>query len=300
MANASLLFASLPVRLLLVGFPGSGKTGSLASLVNAGFKMRMIDFDGNYEPLIQHILPARLGNLDIVHLSDDYFISKGPVENVGIPRAFSNAFSLMDEWKYKDADGTEVNLGKSKNWGPDTIVVLDGLTGLNDAAMNRSRKMQNKTLMDTADRTYNLAMAEELAFIKKFTSNYNGFHSITLSHLKMVGPKDVRKGDTDIAKDIKEQVNALIETKYYPNVLGWGMPQQIGGEWPAILLAEKKTIGNKVHRYIKDVSGAELDLKFPAMAALPDKLSIETGMLEVFKTLSPRSVALVEEQLKNG
>ena len=57
MAKASTLLKSKPLRIMLLGFPGSGKTGSLAPLANAGFKLRILDFDGNLDPMLRRLTP---------------------------------------------------------------------------------------------------------------------------------------------------------------------------------------------------------------------------------------------------
>ena len=42
-------------KMLLEGDSGSGKTGSLASLVAAGFSLRILDMDNGLEPLKQFV-----------------------------------------------------------------------------------------------------------------------------------------------------------------------------------------------------------------------------------------------------
>src|ERR1700692_1276245 len=49
MTNAANLLRNPALRIMVVGYPGTAKTGSLASLLNAGFKIRMLDYDGNIE-----------------------------------------------------------------------------------------------------------------------------------------------------------------------------------------------------------------------------------------------------------
>src|ERR1700719_2135528 len=116
MANAVKLLATNPVRCLMVGYPGSGKTGSLACLLNAGFKMRFMDFDGNLEPLMLYADRDKLVNLDVLHFEDQMRLtSNGFMEPVGIPQAFFQAHQAMDHWRYKDDDGADVDLGHSRD-----------------------------------------------------------------------------------------------------------------------------------------------------------------------------------------
>ena len=218
------------------------------------------------------------------------------MEPVGIPTAFANAARALIQWKYTDEDGTVVDLGASKDWGPDTIVVLDSLTKHGEAAHRRAMKMMNKTPLNSTDRVYGLAMNEQLQFIEQLTASSNRHHTLVLAHLKMIAPKDVRSGDTPLTKELKERVSDLLPTRLYPSALGWQLPQNIGGEFPTLLeIVAKPMPGNKVKRVIRNVPRAELDLKLPTKLEVGE-LDISDGMLRIFEALSPGSVALVQQR----
>lgn len=292
MANAAKL-AGGPVRAMLVGYPGAGKTGSLASLANAGFKIRFLDYDGNLEPLLQYTKPEFLPNIDIVNLEDKLRMGSRFTETSGIPEAFSTGLKLMDEWKYKEPDGTEINLGRSKDWGMDTIVVLDSLTAMGLAAFRRVRNLLNKSATDTTQQVWGIAMAEQEAFIEKLTASSNRFHVIVLAHLVMIGPKDVMKGDSDLTVELKERTANLVPTRLFPSALGQQLPPKIGGHFPTLLEVKPKySQTGKSSRIIRTVPQPELDIKVPA-PNLQAELPIETGMLTIFEALSPASVRLV-------
>lgn len=298
MAKGSTLLANTAVRALLVGYPGAGKTGALACLIDAGFKMRFLDFDGNLEPLLLHADASKLDNLDVLHFEDRMRIGSAFHEPVGIPTAFSDALKAMDHWKYKDGEGNEVDLGKSDEWGPDTIVVLDSLTAMGEASMKRAMKLSNKTPMNNTDRVWGLAMGEQAEFIKRLTRTSNRFHVIVLAHLKMIGPKDIRHGDSSLTQKIKEETGSLIETRLFPSALGWQLPQQIGGEFPTLLEVTASVKAGHVKRVIRTVPRPELDVKLPAILEAKE-LDIKDGMLHIFNALSPNSVKLVKENV-NG
>ncbi len=283
-----------------MGYPGAGKTGSLVPLLNAGYKLRFLDFDGNLEPLLHYANPKMLNNLDVLHFEDKMRIGAAFQEPVGIPSAFANALHALDRWKYKDEQGTEVDLGASSDWGLDTIVVLDSLTAMGESAKLRAMKLLNKTPMNMSDRVWGLAMAEQLEFVKRLTSPNNKHHVLVLAHLKMVGPKDIRQGDSALTEDIKKQVGSMIETRLYPSALGWALPQVIGGEFPTLLEIASVVKAGSVKRVIRTVPRPELDVKLPASIA-EKELDIKDGMLTIFRALSPQSVALVSQgETKNG
>lgn len=287
MANMAKLAAKKPARIMLVGFPGAGKTGSLASLINMGYKIRYLDYDGNTDPLFAYVKPEFYPNVDIVYLEDKLRFNGSYTETVGIPTAFANGLKLMDHWKYKDADGTEVDLGQSKNWGCDTIVVLDSLTKMGDASFRRVQRMMNKNPGNTTQQVWGIAAQEQMAFIEKLTSEENRFHVIVLAHLKMIAPKTDQKGDSDLTKQVKEQMADLIPTRYYPSALGQAAPQAIGGEFPTLLeVVPKYSPGGKVTRMLRAVPRPELDVKLPALN-LPTELEIGNGLAQIFGEIAP-------------
>lgn len=294
MTNASKLLDKRPLRIMMVGYPGTAKTGSLVPLLDAGFKIRMIDYDGNIDPILQYAKPSSLSRLDVVYLEDRLRTGGQFTEPVGIPSAFVDGMKLIDEWKYKEPNGTEVNLGFTKDWGPDTILVLDSLTKLGDAAFRRATKLLNKTPANITDRVWGLAMQEQAAFVEKLTSAHHRFHVIVLAHLKMISPQDVRQGDSDIAAKVKEQIADVLPTRLYPNALGRQLPQAIGAEFPILIEAERVTKAGKTTRTLNLAPKTLLDIKFPGVNGLEERLPIETGLLSVFKALSPDSVALVQ------
>src|SRR5262245_38973356 len=118
-------------KLLLMGDSKSGKTGALASLVPK-FKLRILDFDNGLDALAQIVRrdnPGSLEGIEFRTLRDKFKSSPlGPIVD-GTPTAFVDALRMLDHWKYGNVD-----LGKPSEWGSDTILVLDSITFMSDAA----------------------------------------------------------------------------------------------------------------------------------------------------------------------
>lgn len=302
-SGEDLLNPFAPVRGLILGYPGGGKTGAIAALLKAGFKVRLQDFDGNPDPILRNVPRSVLKNLDIMQLKglDPAKMGDKVMESDGIPQAFPTAVkAVTDGWKYTKADGTKVDLGRLKDWGPDTVYVLDSMTTMGESAMWRASKLKNRIAGEITDGVYGLAMGEQERFIKYLMQDGIRAHVLVLGHLRIIGPRDIRKGDSDILIDTKRAIADLITPRLFPSALGWALPQTIGKEFPMILLARRVVRGNKVTHELTDVSGEELDLKYPG-GKLPDKLTVEDdGLLKVFEELSPGSVELVRRQLKEN
>ena len=287
MTTLDKLKEKMPVRLCILGYPGAGKTGALACLANAGFKLRILDYDGNLEPLVQYTKPECLKNIEVAQLKDKFRSGQKTIEPVGIPDAFSRGFKLMDNWKYKDGD-TEVDFGKSKDWGRDTIVVLDSLTSMGDASYYRAMALSNKTQQTMTDAAWGLAMKEQEGFIRRLMDENNPHHTIVLSHLKMITPRTARKGDDDLTIKIKNDIGELVPTRLFPSALGWALPQDIGKHFPVILMLETiHGAGGRCKRVFRSVPRPELDLKYPVLNPdTSDKLGVDDGLLKVFDALT--------------
>jgi AAA domain len=121
-------------KLLITGDSKAGKTGALASLVAAGYKLRILDYDNGLDILKQYVLkecPQNVDNVEYRTLRDKRKTGPdGPVID-GTPRAFVDGIKMLDRWKYGDTD-----LGVPASWGAECILVLDSLTFLSDAAFD--------------------------------------------------------------------------------------------------------------------------------------------------------------------
>lgn len=274
------------LRILSLAWPGGGKTGALACLANAGFKLRILDFDGKKgAPLASYVNRDCLKNVDVMTFVDKLRGGQKFIEVSGIPSAFSEGVRAMDNWRYTTEEGEVIDLGSSKDWGPDTIVVLDTGTAMGRAAFRRVIAMNNRTPLNTRDSDWGAAMAEEGAFLERLVSPLNRHHVIVNYHLKALGPREARKGDSDAVKEIKEREADLIPTRLYPSAMGSkAAPQNLGQYFATTVLLEPKYgAGGSVTRMLHTQPRAELDLK--VSATLPKALPIETGMLSIFGAL---------------
>lgn len=296
MTSAANLVGNFPFRGFLVGYPGSGKTGALASIANAGMKLRILAFDkkANMQSLIHFTKPEMLKNIDIVFLEDRMFVNEArrTLEVKGVPDAFFRGLKLLNHWKYEEEDGTEVDLGRPGDWGLDTAIVMDSLTSNGDAAMRRARAMLNSTAL-VDDRVYGGAQREQDALVDALMKSEAEHHVIILSHLKIVGPKEKRKGDGEITTQLKEAMAELVPTKLMPSAVGWQLPQQIARHASTMIEARTKLVGQKVKRVlVTNPKDRDIDLKVPAK--VEDEYPIETGLASIFDAVSPGWRAAIE------
>jgi hypothetical protein len=120
------------VKLLLLGDSKTGKTGSLASLVAAGYKLRILDFDNLLDYFTSRVMaecPDQAENVEYFTVRDKMKAGAMGMSMAGAPKAWITAIKMLDRWAYEGTD-----LGVPAEWGADCILVIDSLSRLADAA----------------------------------------------------------------------------------------------------------------------------------------------------------------------
>jgi len=251
------------VKMLLLGRPGSGKTGALTSLVKAGYKLRILDYDGLLQSLRAFAMrdcPDKLNNIEFRSLRD--LKKSTPVGTVipGGPKAFRQGLEMLDHWKYPGVD-----LGKPAEWGPDCILVIDSLTRLGDAALDwaetivvrgRDGKFDGRALVGEAQR----AIESMFGLISNpaFATNV-----IVTAHIQY----------NDMPDGTKEGV---------PNAPGNKLSPVLPSYFSSLAMCQV----NPGEKYVvKTVSTAMINLRNPAPFNMAKELPIETGLADFFKTV---------------
>lgn len=257
MAKASL--SDKPVRALYIGDSGTGKTGSLISLLQDGYSIRMLDMDNNADSLIrlcQHHDPKLLDQLDIISVRDKFRASTlAGLEVSGQPKAWVDALKYLNKWD----DGTSL-----QDWDNKTIFVLDTLTSAGRAAFHWAKGM-NSTAKDP--RQWYAAGQDSLkTLLELLTSPDFKCHILVLSHIELIERDDGT-------------------TKGYASSLGKALGPQIAKVFPTLIMAESKGTGERVTRTIATRPTTLVDLKNPVPFAMEARYPLETGMASIFRTL---------------
>lgn len=259
MAKASQRETSHLLRLLLIGNSGSGKTGSLISLLQAGYEIRMLDMDYNSQSLVQLCKkenPKLLDQLDIVSLRDKFRASQTfGVEVAGQPKAFVEMLKLMNKWDDGSTPG---------QWPANTILVVDTLTSVGRAALHWAKGM-NPSAKDP--RQWYAASGEAFkSFLEMITSPDFGNHVIATSHIDHVEMPDG-------------------SVQGYASAIGKALGPQVPKVFSTMVCAERRGTGDKIRRTIQTRPTNLLDLKNPIPWELEKELPLETGMATIFEKL---------------
>lgn len=258
------------VKLLVEGDSKSGKTGALASLVQAGYLLRILDYDNGLDVLkqfVQRDSPERLGNVEFRTLRDKRKAAPtGPVID-GKPQAFVDGIKMLDRWKYGDTD-----LGVPGEWGRDTILVLDSLTFFSDAAYDFREPLVPRSRDGKYDQRALYRDAQEAVenCIALLTSESFRTNVIVISHIKYVdNPDGTKKG--------------------YPSAVGSALSPLILRYFNNVVRFTNK--GGK--RKIETISSPMFDLANSKPFNMPAEFGIENGLAEFFAVLRDPPVTKV-------
>lgn len=265
-------FASDPaIRLLLIGHSKSRKTSSLSSLVKAGFKLLIADFDQNLDYLAHDLKahdPSLLANVIVEAFHDKSRLSrkgetKGDIVADGSVTAYENFMRMLDEGVANDG---EPILYKGSPIGPVSsldrswIVVLDSLW-----AAGRMAFLEHRKLSPAKDirKTFYGAGQMLLTLLDGFKDPSFSPHVIIISHMTLV-----------------EQDEGA---KFFPSSLGSKNAMDVPKLFPRLLVCERRGSGNNAKYVISTVSTNDIDAGSALPAdAVPDKLPQETGLATYF------------------
>ena len=260
-------------KAIILGDPGSGKTGGLTSLVKADYHFGIIDFDNGLDPLVQYIrreCPDKIGNVHYVTLRDKYKMTQdGPVI-VGAARAFADAMKLLDSWP---------DLGSPSEWGPKWILVIDSLTMMSKSCFDwREQLISGKPGKYDQRAVY----YDSQKIIEKTLANVaaESFHTnvIVIAHVQYIEDEDgVRRG--------------------YPKSVGSALSSWIGAYFNSMILCQTTTSGKRV---VRTTPTPAVTLKNPKPFDMMKEYPIETGFAEFFEVLrnQPKEVPSASKDLR--
>lgn len=270
-----------PVKALLIGDSGMGKTGALASLVVAGYNVRILDFDNGVGALRNQL--KDMGKADLLKnviaetLTDPMKQLGGKIVPNGVPNAFKRGLELLNNWTVADNPAAGVkgySLGPVSSWGRQDVLVLDSMTLCGKASMRRVLHLNNRSGDQPYQGDWGDAQRQLEGLLELLYSTDIKCNVIVTSHISYIG--DVEKGPD----------GQKVETnlKGYPTTLGRALSPQVGRYFNYCLIVTSKGMGANSRRVISTVPDGITQAKAPTR--LPKELPIETGLADFFKAVS--------------
>jgi len=238
-------------KLIYIGDSGTGKTGSLVSLLKAGYSLRILDMDDGLSSLVGYAKAegCDLSKVEYETMRDEYKATKaGPVIK-GSPKAFVEALTKLTEW-------TEID-------DPNCFLVMDTLTSFSKAAFEWAKGMN--PLAKDPRQWYGTAQKGVEDTIALLSGPQTKMNVIIMSHINY--------------KEVVEGVN-----KGYVAAVGNALGPHIPKYFDSMILAEASGSGSNVRRKIKTFPTGVIDLKTPSPGVAAD-YPLSTGLAEIVAKL---------------
>ena len=250
------------VKLLAFGESKTGKTGSLVSLVEAGFKLFILDFDNLLGILRRQVIahcPDKISNAHFISLMDKFKVGMKGTDYGGKPTAYLDSLRLLNQWKDGDED-----FGSPLDWPDDHILVIDSLSRWCDACYNLHDQTTPKTGKSGGDYDGRAAYFSAQDDMEKQIATLTAASFTT--NVIIIGHGVYMKLDDGTTRILPQGIGSKLSPRfptYFPNVVYYTNKN------------DQRTIQLESTRMVNLANDAALKGDFP----------IETGLATIFAAL---------------
>lgn len=250
-------------NILIASDSGTGKTGGLASLANAGHHLRILDFDNGVSVLRGYLRPEAISNVHYVPLFDTFDL-KGKKVGVAKATAFKDGMEILETGKQgsgKDAfDPWGDDPGPLETWPAEDTLVVDTFSSMGRSALALVMALEAKGFSNPEIQHYGIAMDNLEKFIGMITSDAVKCNVIVNTHIQT--SKEGGAG------------------KLYPEALGDKLAPKIGRYFDNMITISISG-GKKVYK-------TQRDGMFACKTAIPmdAEYPLEGGLLKIFEKLT--------------
>lgn len=201
----------MPPRVLIMGESASGKTGALAQLANAGYRLLIHDFDQNARVIGNYL---KEGHADVYIKTYDVarLVNVGnPAEAEKVQKAavvqMNEFFRMLKHWKTPEED-----LGPSSALTTKDVVVVDSSTFLGELCLMAA--MQHPEANRHMPTIYRIGGQFMASIFDYLCGSQMGASAVVLSHIQQDGKTD-------------EQGNIIGKAREIPTALGKKMARRM-------------------------------------------------------------------------
>lgn len=253
-----------PIKLLLLGNSGAGKTGLFGTLAK-DYRLFIADFDNGTQILLDPAVvePSLHENIFVKKYYDKALLAGGKI----VPNAtgYSNFISDLGDWK---EDGK--SMGGIYSWSKKDIFIVDSLTFLGTSILNHILQLAGRAGQKPQLQDFGAAIDAQEAVIETLYNPAVSCNIIVTAHLQMQADE--------------AQGNIL---KAMPSAIGKKLPPKIARYFNNVVLIQKTGFGDKVKREIITTATHNTDLKVAKPSLIPAVLSPDLALL--FKLLQTES-----------
>ena len=251
-----------PIKILAIGDSGTGKSGSIASLINENIIKRafILDYDNGLDAVARFTNKDKMNRVIFETLTDEISLRRERAGTKGPPKAWLRGIQLLDKWD---------TYGGITSWLPDDLLVVDTLTSMGEAAMQHVLSINGRTGMLPHQSDWGGAMNLQEGLLAALKASAIKCNIIVFSHVTFVSD--------DVATGM---------AKGYPSALGSKLPPKVGRYFNTQIVYKSSGTGKSARREIHTVPTAGTETKVPLPKdAIAPSLPIETGLATLFKAL---------------
>ena len=247
------------VKMILMGKSGSGKTGALASLVQAGYELAILDFDNGLDFFASLLSKEESDRVFYVSLRDQMkaVAGKAVVKQVTAAKEMAK---YLDNWKDDD-------LGPVSSWPLSRILVIDSITNMAKALFNHVLSVNGRLNQTPYKSDWGNAMFLVDNYIQLLTAPETPCHVIFMAHVEY----------------LEDEYLGIVEG--LPVTLGKKLSPKIGTYFNSTLYVTRKGTGTNTKREIQTIGADKVECKV-ATKGVPATLPHATGLAEYFKLVT--------------
>ena len=277
--------ATSTTKLLNVGASSAGKTGALASLADAGFKLRILDIDNGVD-LLQSVYMApnspykreNARNIQYETFTDPMKSVNGKLQPAKAT-VWTRVCTFLDDGKIKDHEGKVVEeWGPLKSWGPEYVLCVDTVSHLWQAAMNFEKALNGRLGQQPHQSDWYACQQDIRQFFEYLHDEDVRCNVVVNCHVKEAGEENGPK-------------------RLVPDMPGKALDDKIGSYFNTVIMTKTVGSGTSEKRKIITRSTHLIELKTSNPFAVKPEYDLERGMAELFADLRGQSVAQMTEQL---
>lgn len=269
---------SLTIKAMILGDSGTGKTGALYSLLRAGYRLHVLDFDNGLDVLLglargdktlTHTARSELLSRVVYETCQDTFIMAAGKMIPQVAAAWPKAMKTLDTWKLSTLT-------------PSDIFVLDSCTFAGKSALRYCLQLNSRLTATPWNTDYFQAQGLLENFLGYIYSATVKCHVLVLTHIRQQG---VRETVIDEERKVS-QIEVEGTRKGYPETgTGRALSPTVGRYFNSMLMVDIMGSGPSAMRVLRTVPHENIGLKNPAPGLVAPQYPIATGLADFFSTV---------------